>query len=67
MKINKSTTIELTEKDLEKLVKEYITKEGYTVKNIKFDIIEHVIARDPVDSRFDAVRMILDKCIVECE
>ena len=67
MKINKSTTIELTNKDIEKLIKEYITKEGYTVKNIKFDIIEHVIARDPVDSRFDSVKMMLDGCIIECE
>ena len=67
MKINKSTIIELTNKDLEELVKEYIKKEGYVVKNIKFDVIEHIIARDPVDSRFDVTRMMLDKCIVECE
>ena len=66
MKINKKTIIELTNKDLENLVKEYITKEGYTVKNINFDVIERIIPRDPVD-RFDNIIMILDKCIVECE
>ena len=67
MKINKSTTIDLTTEDIEALIKKHINKEGYIVSNIEFNVREKVISRDPIDDRFDLIKLILDGCTVICK
>lgn len=63
MKINKSTTIELTVKDIEDIIKHHINKEGYIVEHITFYVSEHIIKRDFTDDRFDITKLMLDGCI----
>lgn len=65
MKINKETTIELTNKDIETIICEHIEKQGYNISKIKFNAIEKV-TRDPVDSRFDTTTLTLDGCTITC-
>lgn len=67
MKINKSITIELTVKDIEALIIEYINNEGYGVNEIEFKVSEHIIERDPIDSRLDITKLMVDGCIIKCK
>ena len=63
MKVNKSTTIVLTNKELEDIICEHIEKQGYNVDKIKFNVIEHT-EKDPVDDRYDIVHFILNGCTI---
>ena len=65
MKINKETTIELTVKDIEDIIKKHINKEGYIVEQIAFNVSEHIIERDPIDDRFDITKLMLDGCVAK--
>ena len=65
MKINKETTIELTAKDIEDIIKHHINKEGYIVEQIEFNVSEHIIERDPIDARFDIIKLMLDGCVAK--
>lgn len=65
MKINKSTTIELTVKDIEDIIKHHINKEGYIVEQIDFNVSEHIIKRDFTDDRFDTTKLMLDGCVAK--
>lgn len=63
MKINKETTIELTVKEIEDIIKHHINKEGYIVEHITFYVSEHIIKRDFTDDKFDITKLMLDGCI----
>ena len=65
MKINKETTIELTTKDIEDIIKHHINKEGYIVEHITFNVSEHMIESDPIDDRFDIIELMLDGCVAK--
>lgn len=65
MKINKETTIVLTAKDIEDIIKKHINREGYIVEEISFNVFEHIIERDPIDDRFDITKLMLDGCVAK--
>ena len=65
MKINKETTIELTTKDIEDIIKRHINQEGYIVEHIEFNVSEHIIKKDFTDDRFDITKLMLDGCVAK--